>query len=64
MKLVIAFDDLDSFGEMENVSQAFRDKMVDQFLADQFPSWTPEFAFGKRDWDFVNSECHIEMPMF
>lgn len=63
MKLVLAFDDLDSFGEMQNVSQAFRDKMVDQFLADQFPAWSPEMAFGEREWDFVNSECHIQMDL-
>ena len=63
MKLVVAFDDLDSFGEMQNVSQEFRDKMVDQFLINQFPEWSHDVAFGDRDWDFVNSECHIEMEV-
>lgn len=63
MKLVIAFDDLDSFGEMHNVSQPFREKMVDQFLINQFPEWSHDIVFGDRDWDFVNSECHIEMAL-
>lgn len=64
MKLVVGFDELEKFGEVrDSVSQEFRDKMLDQFLQDQFPAWSPEIAFRKRDWDFANSECHIEMAV-
>lgn len=62
MKLVVGFDELENFGDMRgDVSQEFRDKMLDQFLQDQFPAWSPEIAFGKRNWDFDNDEVHIEM---
>lgn len=64
MKLVVCFDELENFGSMDfSVSQEFREKMLDQFLQDQFPAWSPEIAFGKRDWDFENNEVHIEMSV-
>ena len=62
MKLVVGFDELEKFGEVrDKATQEFRDKMLDQFLADQFPAWSPEVAFGDRDWDFDMDEIHIEM---
>lgn len=64
MKLVVGFDELENFGSMDfSVSQEFRDKMLDQFFADQFPAWSPEMAFGAREWDFINNEVHIEMSV-
>ena len=74
MGLVVGLDELEKYGDVSsnigrdvsdtrNISQEFRDKMLDQFLQDQFPAWSPELAFGKRDWDFVNDEVHIEMSV-
>lgn len=61
MKLVIGFDELENHGAMQNVSQDFREKMLTEFLQDQFPAWDMEMAFGVRNWDFENSEVHVEM---
>ena len=61
MKLVIGFDELENHGAMQNVSQDFREKMLTEFLQDQFPAWAMEMASGVRNWDFENSEVHVEM---
>lgn len=62
MKLVVGFDELENFGDVRGeVSQDFREKMLDQFLQNQFPAWSPEIAFGSREWEFWADEVHIEM---
>ena len=65
MKLVVGLEELESLGNIRSgdASQEFRDKMLTEFLENQFPSWSVEMAFGERDWDFLNDEVHIEMPI-
>lgn len=61
MKLVVGFDELEIHGDMQKSSQKFREKMLTEFLQDQFPAWDMGMAFGAREWDFVNSEVHVQM---